>query len=200
MKTGPDWGDYNKAGAAGGPRPRLLLTLDRHCQTPGLAMDLGCGGGRDTLELLRRGWRVDAVDSDPTAIAALRGLEGGAGDRLTILPLAFEDLQPGPNRYDLITASYSLPFCHPDRFEDFWESLKRALRPGGVISCELFGENDEWNRAGSKRPMTFLSASRRERLTRGLDLLFFEDCEFDGPTFAGPRKRWHLLTVVGRIP
>src|SRR5690606_9488546 len=36
-------------------------------QSSPFAIDLGCGEGRDTLELLRRGWRVLAIDGHPQA-------------------------------------------------------------------------------------------------------------------------------------
>jgi len=39
---------------------------------PLLAVDLGCGAGRDTRELLRRGWRVLAVDAEAAAIEAVK--------------------------------------------------------------------------------------------------------------------------------
>jgi trans-aconitate methyltransferase len=35
------------------------------------AVDLGCGAGRDTAELLRRGWRVLAIDAEAEAIRRL---------------------------------------------------------------------------------------------------------------------------------
>ena len=38
---------------------------------PRVAVDLGCGAGRDTRELLRRGWRVMAVDREAAAIEAV---------------------------------------------------------------------------------------------------------------------------------
>ncbi|MGQ9869558.1 hypothetical protein [Leptodesmis sp.] len=36
-----------------------------------VAVDLGCGDGRDTVELLRRDWQVLAIDGEPQAIARL---------------------------------------------------------------------------------------------------------------------------------
>ncbi|MEJ1932020.1 class I SAM-dependent methyltransferase [Nostoc sp. NIES-2111] len=36
---------------------------------PRFAVDLGCGDGRDTVELLRRGWRVLGIDGAQEAIA-----------------------------------------------------------------------------------------------------------------------------------
>jgi tellurite methyltransferase len=44
------------------PRPTLSRAADAFAG-PGFAVDLGCGDGRDTIELLRRGWRVLAIDA-----------------------------------------------------------------------------------------------------------------------------------------
>ncbi len=72
------WGRYYEAAKGGGPRETLRLALDllesEGVSTGGerLAVDLGCGEGRDTLELLRRGWRVLAIDAEREAIERLR--------------------------------------------------------------------------------------------------------------------------------
>ena len=60
---------YAAAGEA--PRQTLLQALDSLRGSdgpPATAVDLGCGTGRDTLELLRRGWRVLAIDAEGAAI------------------------------------------------------------------------------------------------------------------------------------
>ena len=41
-------------------------------EEPGVAIDLGCGEGRDTVEILRQNWAVLAIDQNPDAIASLR--------------------------------------------------------------------------------------------------------------------------------
>ena len=69
--SGSSWTRYYAA-AGNEPRETLVhaLTLhDSEGRPPGLAVDLGSGTGRDTFELLRRGWRVLAVDAEPAAIA-----------------------------------------------------------------------------------------------------------------------------------
>ncbi|HKA27105.1 MAG TPA: class I SAM-dependent methyltransferase, partial [Gaiellaceae bacterium] len=84
------WGRYYDAAKGGAPRETLLFALDLFEREGGggkerLAVDLGCGEGRDTVELLRRGWRVLAIDAEREAIERLRtrpGLDSAAAARL----------------------------------------------------------------------------------------------------------------------
>ena len=68
---------YRRAGFDA--RPTLLDAVGRF-PAPGVAVDLGAGTGRDTLELLRRGWRVVAIDGEPEAVEQDRPA-GRAGRR-----------------------------------------------------------------------------------------------------------------------
>ena len=82
---GTDWAGYYAW--SGGREPRSLLLAA--CEELGagrgrLAIDLGCGGGTDALELLARGWSVLAVDAEPAGLALLRArippaAAGGSG-------------------------------------------------------------------------------------------------------------------------
>ncbi len=64
------------------PDENLVSYVDRGLITPGRALDLGCGPGRNALHLAALGFEVDAVDLSPTAIAwaedRARGGRGGA--------------------------------------------------------------------------------------------------------------------------
>src|ERR1044071_880846 len=55
--------------SGGGPAPPSALSAFKSR----LAVDLGCGDGRCAVEMLRQGWRVVAVDSEPEGIARLVG-------------------------------------------------------------------------------------------------------------------------------
>src|SRR5512138_1792377 len=78
-------------------------------EPPRFAVDLGCGAGRDTRELLRAGWRVLAVDRQPGAIASLEA-RVSAADRVA-LETRVEDLASiVVPACSLVNASLSLPF------------------------------------------------------------------------------------------
>ncbi|BAT54920.1 Methyltransferase type 12 [Nostoc sp. NIES-3756] len=68
-----NWSAYYKAVEGRPPRETLLKALARldtfPTDAPRFAVDLGCGDGRDTVELLRRGWRVLGIDGAQEAIA-----------------------------------------------------------------------------------------------------------------------------------
>jgi tellurite methyltransferase len=191
-----DWAEYYAATADRPPRRTLLEALARFAPStaPRVAVDLGCGDGRDTIELLRRGWSVLAIDSEPAAIERLRArpdLPEGAA--LSCLCQRFEDATwPAA---DLVNASFSLPLCPPERFAELWRGIVASLKPGGRFSGQLYGDRDGW--AG--RPgMTHLSRAAAERLLAGLGVDLLEEEETDSITPRGKPKHWHILHIVAQ--
>src|SRR5581483_892481 len=139
------WRPWSRYFAAAGdePRPTLLDALARF-DTPGFAVDLGAGTGRDTAELVRRGWRVLAVDGEAEVGERLAAIAGPP--RLELLVARFEEAEWPP--CDLVNASYSLPFCAPDEFPSVWGRIVSSLRPGGRFCGQLLGDRDEWAGSG----------------------------------------------------
>jgi membrane dipeptidase len=173
------------------PRPTLLDALGRF-DAPGLAVDLGCGTGRDTAELLRSGWSVVAIDGEPDAIDRLRASAGDTGGRLQTQVARFEDAR-WPE-CDLVNASFALPFCPPDRFDELWSRIVESIRPGGRFSGQLFGDRDEWAGSG----ITVQTRAQLDELLRPFEVERLEEVDEDGSTVTGQRKHWHLYHVVAR--
>ena len=173
------------------PRDTLLAAVEAF-DAPGVAVDLGCGAGRDTIELLRRGWHVVAIDSEAEAIRRLRE-KTGHGARLETQVARYEDAVLPSCR--LVNASWSLPFCAPEAFDAVWQRIVDALSPGGRFCGHLFGERDEW---ATEDDMTFQSRGEAERLLSGFELERFDEVEEDGKTALGQPKHWHVFTIVAR--
>ena len=192
-----DWVRYYTA-AGDDARPTLRLALElfeADASAPGLAVDLGCGAGRDTAELLRRGWRVLAIDGEEEAIRRLRARPdvATAGDRLHTQVSTFEDAAwPAA---ELVNASFALPFCPPEAFDALWERIVRSLPVGGRFSGQLFGDRDEWS---GEAELTFHTRAQAEALLGAFELELFDELEQDGQTAVGRPKHWHLFHVVGR--
>jgi membrane dipeptidase len=189
-ETWRPWGRYFRL-AGTDPRPTLLAAIERF-DTPGLAVDLGAGTGRDTAELLRRGWNVIAIDREQEAIDGLRELVGPDTSRLETRVARFEDAVWPP--CDLVNASFTLPFAPRESFPGLWEQITRSIRPGGRFSGQFFGERDDWAETGiviHRRPQV-------EELLGGFEIEQIDEFDGEGATVIGKSKHWHVFHVVAR--
>ncbi|MET7930729.1 class I SAM-dependent methyltransferase [Streptomyces sp. NPDC055059] len=122
------------------PDENLVSYLRRGLVTPGRALDLGCGPGRNAIHLAAQGFEVDAVDLSPEAVAWAeeRAVEAGAavsfhcGDAFA---LADAELR-GP--YDLIYDSGCFHHLPPHRRISYLDLLDRTLAPGGQLALTCF--------------------------------------------------------------
>jgi SAM-dependent methyltransferase len=197
------WSDYYQAVEGRPPRETLLTALknfeaERSLSTrrsiTGDAVDLGCGDGRDTVELLRRNWRVLAVDGEPEAIARLRERSDINRLYLETRVQPFEDLVLPPD-VDLINASFCLPFCAPQHFIEMWEEIVAALRLGGRFCGHLFGDRDSWAAYGD---ICHHSREQVEALLSPFEIERLEEEDHPGRTALGEEKQWHLFNIVAR--
>jgi len=191
------WQEYYAATAVRPPRDTLVKALE-FTTAPGSAIDLGCGVGHDTMAMLRHGLSVTAVDASEEAIARTIGQAQTAGlaDRLTTLVQRFEQVEF--DSYDLINASFSLPFCGLAEFDGLWRRIVGALKAGGVFAGQLFGVNDQWAREPGHHAQVFLTRAQVDELTAGLERLHFEEVERDGETATGKPRYWHVFHMVLR--
>ena len=160
-----------------------------------LAIDLGCGTGIDTLALLMNGWNVLAIDQERSALQQLTdSIPTFRKEALTTQCSTFENLTGLPACH-LVNASFSLPFCRPDRFDDLWTLLVNCLLPNGRFSGHFFGIDDSW----SGRPnMTFHDSHGVERLFSGFELEVIKEVNKPGKTVSGETKHWHVFHVVAQ--
>lgn len=190
------WGAYYEKLRERPPRRTLITALDRFGPdaTGSLAVDLGCGDGRDVIEMLRRSWRVVAVDAEPEALRQLQARPLPPGHELTPIQARFEDV-PLPIGLSLVNSSFAMPLCEPEAFHRLWERIREALPSGGRFSGQWYGPKDSWvGRPG----MTFVSRDEAEGMLAGLDLEMFEEEEDDGVTPRGNAKHWHIFHIVAR--
>ena len=195
--TTRDWEGYFEATKGREPRQTLLDVLDTFDRDPLLqrcAIDLGCGEGRDTAEMLRRGWKVHAIDGHPDGIKRLISREDlGNPANLTMQLAPFEAVELPA--CDLLNASFSLPFCAPDHFDHLWAQIVEAIRPGGRFSGQLFGERDSWATIPDRSHHT---RARIEQLLEPFCIEQLKEEEREGQDCDGVQKHWHVFHIIAR--
>jgi SAM-dependent methyltransferase len=195
--TDRDWSAYYQAVAGRPPRGTLLkalelFELEKSTKSPRFAVDLGCGDGRDTVELLERGWQVLAIDGNEEAIAKLYDRKDIDSTWLETQVMRFECLTL-PNSIDLINSSFALPFCRPDDFPNLWHKIIASLRSGGRFCGQLFGDRDTW--ATAYPNMTHYPKDKVMELLQSFKVEYFEE-EHHGETAIGEQKYWHIFHIV----
>ena len=160
------------------PRDTLVRALDLFTDegfTGGLAVDIAAGEGRDTLELLKRGWKVVATDGHPDAFSYLwPRVPEGWKLRLTTVQVNFADMEVLP--CDLVNASFALPFCEPGNFLRLWDRIVTAIRPGGRFAGQFFGKRDSWASISNR---THHSREEMLKLLQSFDIEMISEEERD---------------------
>jgi tellurite methyltransferase len=165
----------------------------------GYALDLGAGAGRDTRYLLAQGWHVTALDGEPAAIAILSDIRD---EKLTVVQGSIQDFAFEPEKYDLVSAQFSLPFVPRAKFAGVFARIKAALKPGGLFAGQFFGLRDEWNTPGSggerRTEITFLPRDKVDDLLRDMEVIEFAEEDKMGDTATGAMKHWHVFHVIAQ--
>ncbi len=196
-----DWPGYFAVVAGRPPRETLLAALDAfdregagRAGSERFAIDLACGEGRDTVELLRRGWRVLAIDGHPEALERIRARTDITDrSRLELRLAAFEGLRLA--RATLLNCSFSLPFCAPSHFAALWEEIVRSLPAGGRFAGQLFGDRDDWAKL---RDRSHQSRGEVERLLAPFDVEMLKEEEKDSNEPGENPKHWQVFHVVAK--
>lgn len=193
-----DWPGYFRAVLGKPPRETLIKAIEAFNQAPPpaaprLAIDLGCGEGRDTFELLGRGWRVLATDESVDGLDLLSSrVSPDHRSRLEIRHASFRHLQLPPA--DLVNASFCLPFCEPADFPALWCTVESAIKPGGRFAGQFFGDRDDWAALPDR---THHTRDEVERLLTGFELEMFNEESRQSMQATGAPKYWHVFHVVG---
>jgi len=137
----------------------------------GAVLDLACGGGRHARFLASLGHRVEAVDRDVEALAALSGVDG--------IDTRHADLEGGPwpyyNRvFDGIVVTNYL-------FRPLLPHLISALGEGGVLIYETFMEGNEQFGRPANPAYLLRRGELLEVVRRRLTVVAFEQGEIASP-------------------
>ena len=157
----------------------------------GAVLDLACGSGRHSLLLADRGYRVEAVDRDAVALAAIAAMGRGISTRVADLENA-----PWPlhgRRFDGIVVTNYL-------FRSRLPLLLDALGDDGVLIYETFMLGNERFGKPSNPEFLLRPGELLEFAGRQLNVVAFEQGEVSLPRPAVVQRLCASRRAPGRLP
>lgn len=96
----------------------------------GRVLELACGPGVWTSQLLRHATDVTAVDASPEMLAIAAARVGS--ERVRFVQADLFTWKPD-RRYDVVFAGFWISHVPAERFESFWSLVADCLEPGGRV-------------------------------------------------------------------
>jgi len=165
-----DWDQrYATTELVWGAGPNRFLVSEVADLTPGRALDLGCGEGRNAIWLAERGWRVSGVDFSQAGLDKARRLAVDRGVEVTWVRADLLDYEPDHGAFDLVILMYiHLPAA---QLADVMKTASAALAPGGtllVVGHDLL--NLSQGHGGPQDPELLFTPADIERVLPGLGI------------------------------
>ena len=174
--------------------PKNLKTFVDMKINPGICIDLGCGAGRDSIFLIKNGWKVIAIDKEDTEKMIRSSLQEEEQNYLKFIKQDFENniiLQS----CNLLVANSSLSFCNRKNFDDLWNKIVDSISKDGYFVGNFFGINDSW----ANRPnMAFFTKEEVIKLFSSFKIINFKEVAKNGKTALGVEKHWHVFNVIAK--
>ena len=103
---------------------------------PSNAIDLGCGAGRDTIYLIKNGWKVLSIDKEDTGKFISSKLNEEEIKRFRFVRQDFENIELEKN--NLFVANFSIPFCKKDCFNELWNKITNSILKERILCGNFF--------------------------------------------------------------
>jgi SAM-dependent methyltransferase len=163
--------------------PTILLLETLAELSPGKAVDLACGAGRNALYMAEKGWVVTAVDGSRSAIALLRerSIERGLQVQTEVADLTSPSFNLSPETFDLAVIAFYLQ-------RDLFTRVKEAVRQGGLVLAIAHTPD-----AGDELSVKRASAGELRRFFEGWEILH----DYEGPS-RDPAHRKPVAEIVAR--
>ena len=115
-----------------GKEPNAFLKSQAHRLRGGTALSVADGEGRNGVWLAEQGFDVLAIDFSPTALEKSRQLAAERGVRLRTEVADVTGWRWPANAFDVVAAIFT-QFVGAAERPAYFENLKRALKPGGLL-------------------------------------------------------------------
>ncbi|TAM82496.1 MAG: class I SAM-dependent methyltransferase [Acidobacteria bacterium] len=146
----------------------LLVRFSGFLPRNGLALDLACGYGRNTLYMARRGQVAIGVDRSLQAL--MEGRESASRSNLKTL-----FIQADLTRFALPPNAFSVVICFKYRDRNLYPSIRATLRPGGLLIYETYTAE---HRQFGRKPLDSAHLLERNELLQAFgdwEIIFYRE-------------------------
>ena len=167
------------------PKARFLMFTDKsYFPKSGRALDVGCHEGRESKELLARGFEVDAVD--------LKVVPGINNPKFHFQQANVKDFEIKKDTYDIVLAYYVLPFLKTKELvQKSIYDIRNGLNDKGIAIITLFGDKHEWK---GKTAHLFLSEEEAKKMIG--PYVDIHEVKETRKTMEGSEAFWHSWDFV----
>jgi len=175
--------------------PNAVLAALTPDLSPGRALDLGAGEGRNAIWLARHGWRVTALDVSGVALARAAQRAADEGVPLECVEGDWREYRPGASTFDLAVLAYMHPDVDDRAYLFGW--VAEALAPGGHLFVIGVHAVDQGFR-GPPDPERLYTPERMGDALRGFDLLRCESIVYEAEHSEGRRQVTDVMGLARR--
>jgi len=186
------WSQFNKNTQHNPPRDLYLEAVKLIDANNAEALDIAAGALNETKDMLARGFKVTAIDSN-TDITALASEINDKN--LSVFVSTMQDFEYEVNKYDLVIAMFALPFIDPADFNRTFNKIVKSVKKGGIFAFHLFGVDDEWS---NNPKMTFHDKESASKLVDRLEVLRLKELKDVKKIANGTKKNWHVFQVIAK--
>ena len=153
--------------------PSHILTEFSYCiPAAGRALDLACGGGRNTVFLAQHGLRTLGVDLSRAALE--QGRELARQKKVTV-----DWVQADLKNFSLPSATFHVIVCAYFRDPKLCALIRDSLRPDGVLFYETFSREQLRFEAGPKNPEHLLEPAELLQVFADWRVMFYREMWID---------------------
>ncbi|MFO8049464.1 MAG: methyltransferase domain-containing protein [Desulfosudaceae bacterium] len=129
-------------------RPEFVEFVQKRSLRGRLGLDLGCGEGRYSLYLARRGCRVTGIDRSEAGLTKLEKIARRERLPVTTRQLDVADFDYPEDAYDIVVAATILDHLDETARRRTIAGLKKTVKPSGIVYINVFTEADPGAAAG----------------------------------------------------
>jgi SAM-dependent methyltransferase len=184
---------YGPQGAVGPDWPTPLVMEVVKGLTPGAALDVCMGEGRNSVFLAGLGWKVTGFDVSDVAVANTLAKAKRAKVEITAVRSGYQDFDFGHKRWDLIVMTYAY---FPIRDTKYVDRLIESMRRGGMLVFQYGVLEKGADRTGDAALLGIPEEGELKEIFRKLRILRYQEMEEPSDWQVGNRRRTELAVKM----